>query len=84
MNEFKIKRPDGIEVVFTGDAVAIQTLKELVGDLKRYRFHWRDGSKNEGYGRSVADAFTRLGYGAGAVAALDFYEEIAVGVEDAP
>ena len=34
-----------------------------------FRFHWRDGKKHEGYGRDVADAFTRLGFGGGAARA---------------
>lgn len=41
-----------------------------------FRFHWRDGTVNEGPGRDVADAFTRLGFGRGASAALDYYERI--------
>jgi len=44
--------------------------------MKRYRFHWRDGKIDEGEGFGVADAFTRLGYGYGALRALDYYEEI--------
>lgn len=44
---------------------------------KLYRFHWRSDSKpSEGRGHDAADAFTRLGYGAGAVAALDYYEVV--------
>jgi hypothetical protein len=39
-----------------------------------FRFHWRSGKPSEGRGRDVADAFSRLGYGAGAVRALDYYE----------
>lgn len=39
-----------------------------------YRFHWKSGTPSEGMGATAEDAFTRLGYGAGAVAALDYYE----------
>jgi hypothetical protein len=41
-----------------------------------YRFHWRDGTTNDGIGRDAADALNRLGFGRGAVAALDYYETI--------
>ena len=44
--------------------------------MKRFRFYWLDGSVNEGDGLNVEDAFTRLGFGQGAVRALDYYEEI--------
>ena len=45
-------------------------------DDRLYRFHWLDGSKNEGYGRDADDAFTRLGFGGGAARALDYYETV--------
>ena len=41
---------------------------------KKYRFHWLDGSTNDGEGCTPADALTRLGFGAGAIRALDYYE----------
>ncbi len=44
--------------------------------MKQYRFHWSYGETEEGWGKDVADAFTRLGYGAGAIRALDYYEVI--------
>jgi hypothetical protein len=34
------------------------------------------GTKNEGYGRTPEDAFTRLGFGRGAALALDYHEEV--------
>lgn len=58
--------------------------KNYHGD-RLFRFVWRtkkaDGTPdvNEGYGRDVADAFTRLGYGGGAAAALDYHEEVTTG-----
>ena len=39
-----------------------------------YVFHWRDGERSEGEGETPEDAFTKLGYGAGAVKALDYWE----------
>jgi len=44
--------------------------------MKTYRFHWLDGRTEEGKGSNVADAFTHLGYSQGALAALDWYEEV--------
>ena len=44
--------------------------------LKKFRFHWLDGKVDEGEGYTVSDAFTKLGYGGGAINALDYYEEI--------
>ena len=45
-------------------------------DDRLFRFHFLDGSKNEGYGRDAEDAFGRMGFGAGAVRALDYYEAV--------
>jgi len=42
--------------------------------MQKFEFHWIDGSKELGIGTDVADAFTRLGYGHGAIGALDYYE----------
>ena len=39
-----------------------------------FRFYWLDGKVNEGYGLNVSDAFNKLGYGAGAVGELDYWE----------
>lgn len=44
--------------------------------MKKYIFHWLDGSIVEGVGVSVSDAFMRLGYGGGAIAALDYFDEV--------
>lgn len=43
---------------------------------KKFKFHWKTGRASIGEGTSPEDAFTHLGYGAGAVPALDYYEEI--------
>lgn len=42
---------------------------------KIYIFHWLDGTVNKGKGYSVSDAFMKLGYGRGAISALDYFEE---------
>lgn len=45
--------------------------------MRRFRFHWKTGGKaSEGLGLDMADAFTKLGYGAGAMPAVDWYEEV--------
>ena len=49
---------------------------ERVNGMNKYRFHWLDGKISEGKGRDVAAAFTKLGYGAGALAAIDYHEVI--------
>lgn len=43
--------------------------------MKRYFFYWFDGKVSINSGISPEDAFTRMGYGAGAIRALDFYEQ---------
>ena len=48
---------------------------------KMFRFVWRDGKTSEGPGagsgiQGASDAINRLGYGQGALAALDYWEEI--------
>ena len=44
--------------------------------MKKFRLHWLSGRTEEITGTSIADAFTKAGYGAGAMRALDWYEEI--------
>ena len=46
-------------------------------ERKLFRFHWRGGGPpNEGWGTDAADAANRLGIGAGAIAALDYWEVV--------
>lgn len=42
---------------------------------KSYRVYWRDGKSEVLNGNSISDAFNRVGYGRGALGALDFYGE---------
>lgn len=51
-------------------------LRDKEPGMRKFLFHWLDGSVEEGEGESVTDAFRRLGYGGGAHAALDYYKEI--------
>jgi hypothetical protein len=44
-------------------------------DTKIFTLYWRDGKREIVTGTSPVEAMNRAGYGAGAVAALDFYAE---------
>ena len=44
--------------------------------MKIFKLYWLDGEIEEVRGNTIADAFTRAGYGAGAIGALDYYEEV--------
>jgi len=44
--------------------------------MNHYRFYWLTGNVDQGQGEDPAQALTLLGYGGGAVRALDFYEEL--------
>jgi len=41
---------------------------------QKFTFYWLDGTKEEMEGRDEADAFAKLGYGAGAIGAVDYVE----------
>lgn len=43
--------------------------------MKTFILHWLDGTTEKVYGNSIGNAFTNAGYGAGAIHALDYYEE---------
>lgn len=43
---------------------------------KTFKLHWRDGKTEIVKGSGITEAVSAMGYGAGAVAALDGYEEI--------
>lgn len=42
---------------------------------RNYIFHWRNGTNETLQGTDPADALSRAGYGRGALAALDHYEQ---------
>lgn len=44
--------------------------------MRTFKLHWLDGSIELVYGNTIAEAFTLAGYGGGALAALDYYEEV--------
>lgn len=43
---------------------------------KKFILYWLDGSKEIVSGHTISDAFMKAGYGYGALAALDYYEEV--------
>lgn len=48
--------------------------KEIVDTAeKEFTLYWLHGEKQVVKGTSIEDAFTRAGYGAGAIRAIDFY-----------
>ena len=42
--------------------------------MKKFRLYWLDGKTEVVEGSDIADAFSKAGYGGGAIQALDFYE----------
>jgi len=44
--------------------------------MRTFKFYWLIGNIEIGTGADVSDAFRKLGYGGGAITALDWYEEI--------
>lgn len=42
----------------------------------KFRLHWDADRSEVVEGDDIADAFTKAGYGAGAIAALDYYEPV--------
>lgn len=43
--------------------------------MTTFRFHWKDGSVSVSDGASPTSALSALGFGAGAVCALDYWEK---------
>jgi len=43
--------------------------------IKFFKLHWNPNNTEIIHGTSIADAFTKAGYGAGALRALDFHSE---------
>ena len=44
--------------------------------MRKFILHWLTGRTEQVEGTDIADAFCHAGYGGGAIAALDYYEEI--------
>lgn len=47
--------------------------RDAVEEDKTFYIYWRDGRKQQVVGRDIADAFSKAGYGGGAINAVDFY-----------
>jgi len=64
------------------DKTEMGCCKQMFGDVQEekiintFKFYWLDGKVEHGHGLNVTDAFSKLGYGAGAMNALDYYEEL--------
>lgn len=43
--------------------------------MATYRFHWKDGSISRGKGSTPEEILSKLGYGQGALGALDYWEK---------
>lgn len=43
-------------------------------DTNAFTIYWRDGKRTVIYGPTIEEAFTNAGYGGGAVAAIDWYD----------
>ncbi len=43
--------------------------------MNRYILHWGSGKPDITFANSIKEAFDQLGYGGGALVALDYYEE---------
>lgn len=44
--------------------------------MKTFCLYWSDGEEETICGESISDAFTKAGYGVGAIRALDYYKEL--------
>lgn len=50
--------------------------------MKKFRLYWLDGTTEIIKGRDAVDAFNSAGIGAGALRALDYYEEVEEGKQN--
>ena len=48
---------------------------KTVNENNHYTLYWRNGDRNVVSGKTIVEAFTAAGYGAGAIHALDWYDE---------
>jgi len=78
------KRLWDIPVKYDVDQSDIERLEDIAAKytektrhtVKTFLLHWRDGADETITGTDIKDAFRGSGYGAGAVAALDYWEEV--------
>ncbi len=56
--------------------IHMESLSQEPRDTRnRYTLYWRDGRRTIVIGDTIEDAFSKAGYGGGAVGALDWYDE---------
>ena len=73
------KRLWTIPVKYGTDQCDIERLEEIAakcGREKTFVLHWLDGTDITITGTDIHDAFCRAGFGAGAMPALDYFEEV--------
>ena len=56
---------------------AQEVVSAVQSPAKSYIFHWDSGKEERLSGEDAADALNRAGYGRGALAALDYFKEVA-------
>lgn len=68
----------GDEVRCRGECGSVVTKQSSRGEsqTRKFKLHWRDGSVTETEGPDIESAFTHAGFGAGAVGALDYWEQV--------
>lgn len=44
--------------------------------MRAFIIHWLDNTTSKIYGYSIDDAFMKAGFGAGALSAIDWWEEV--------
>lgn len=73
-----IRIESGGSVIVLGRDEALELGLFISSNIKRrFLLHWKGSDKPELVeGSGPADAMTRAGYGGGAIAALDYYEEL--------
>lgn len=76
---FAKDRADYVIVIntVTGERVKIHFGDDVDDEIhipKQFRLHWKDGRTEIVKGDDIADAFSKAGYGRGALTAMDWYE----------
>lgn len=73
---FRVARTGAMEGV---ESYVLVSELEDVAQPPSWALYWRDGRKQVITGSSIEQAFSRAGYGGGAIHALDFYERVVDG-----
>jgi len=65
-------KDDGYSVEWTAKRMGYC---DAIEEEKIFYIYWRDGRKQQVVGHDIADAFSKAGYGGGAINAIDFYKQ---------